>query len=236
MFCHIKKIEPRKVSPEIEERVLVSPENTSYKMLCVKVLTIEPGKETEVLQLGEERVFFILDGRGTLTAKWIKADWAYTIRSDMAIWIPSTIGCRIRNCGDAPLRYLVGACATESKVDERFTSIQVVDIHEVPSIPLVGGNMKILFAPETLKAMGSTRFNLCGYNSLSPEASLNPHVPTGRCEEIMYVTRGYGVMGVADEKRPVEPGSLVYVPVDTPHAVQNTGKDALDFFVLESQK
>jgi oxalate decarboxylase/phosphoglucose isomerase-like protein (cupin superfamily) len=150
--------------------------------------------------------------------------------------VPTPINCIIRNCGDSPLRYLYCACTDDTEVDERVTSVQVVDIRSIPVIPLIGWGQSVIFSSETLRAVGSKKLNFCAVNSLSPDASLNAHIPTGRSEETMYVTRGYGAIIIGEEQEPVEPGSLTYVNKDTMHSVQNTGKETLDFFVLESQK
>jgi mannose-6-phosphate isomerase-like protein (cupin superfamily) len=46
-------------------------------------------------------------------------------------------------------------------------------------------------------------------------------------EQVYVIVRGRGQMLVGDEERGVGPGTLVFVPPATPHAIRNTGVEPL---------
>ena len=46
-------------------------------------------------------------------------------------------------------------------------------------------------------------------------------------EQVYVIVRGAGLMTVADEKRQVQAGMLVFVPARTGHAIRNTGNEPL---------
>jgi mannose-6-phosphate isomerase-like protein (cupin superfamily) len=49
-----------------------------------------------------------------------------------------------------------------------------------------------------------------------PAGGHDPQQPHGQ-DEIYYVLGGEGAIRVGDEVRPLQPGSLVYVPAEVPH-------------------
>jgi len=91
-------------------------ESRSEKILNVKLLSIDPGKETDPIELNDKRIYFFLDGRGAASVRWLKAVWRHPIKADTALWIPG-LRHQIRNCGDATVRCLVVACRRMSMVD-----------------------------------------------------------------------------------------------------------------------
>jgi len=48
-------------------------------------------------------------------------------------------------------------------------------------------------------------------------------------EQVYVIVRGRGMMKADDEQREVHPGSLVFVPPGTAHAIRNIGDDTLTF-------
>ena len=50
-----------------------------------------------------------------------------------------------------------------------------------------------------------------------------------REEQVYVIVRGSGVMKVGVEEQAVQPGSLVFIPPGTPHAIRNTGDETLTF-------
>ena len=45
--------------------------------------------------------------------------------------------------------------------------------------------------------------------------------------EVYYVIAGTGLVHLDGVEHPIEPGSVVFVPGDTPHFVRNTGEDTI---------
>jgi mannose-6-phosphate isomerase-like protein (cupin superfamily) len=48
-------------------------------------------------------------------------------------------------------------------------------------------------------------------------------------EQVYVIVAGRGLMKAADERREVGPGTLVYIPPKTPHAIRNTGDQTLTY-------
>ena len=48
-------------------------------------------------------------------------------------------------------------------------------------------------------------------------------------EQVYVIVRGHGVMKVGDDEREVWPGTLVYVPPGTGHAIRCTGEESLAY-------
>lgn len=233
MIIHASEIKPAILSKGIKEKTLILPKDTSYKILSVKLLTIKPGFETELIGSNEERIYFVLDGRGTFVVKWLEGYWRYPVRSDMAVWIPG-LRHKLQNCSDAPLRCLVTACLTDAEIYERKVRVWVIDMHKAPITAYVGGYEVMIFTPETLKIIQSTKFDFCVYGVLYPGGSTQLHVPTNMCEETMYIIRGKGNVIVANETHSVRPGTFVYIKQNTAHCEQNTGGELFEYLIFES--
>jgi len=231
MFTHARETSSEEISPGVEQRTLVSSKDTSYQVLNVKLLTIDPKMETDPVEVNEERIYFFLDGRGTASLRWLKALWRHPVRADTVLWIPS-LRHQIKNCGDATLRCLVVACKTKDNVDDRYVFPVIRDARMLPSMAYVGGSEVFIFTPGSLGS--GSKFNYCGTATTYGGSSTDPHVPTDQCEETIYVTRGEGIITVGDETRSVEPGSLAYVPRGTLHCEQNVGQELLEYVIFEN--
>jgi mannose-6-phosphate isomerase-like protein (cupin superfamily) len=46
-------------------------------------------------------------------------------------------------------------------------------------------------------------------------------------EQVFVIVRGCGIMTVGDEEEEVGPGTMVFVPPSTGHAIRNTGREPL---------
>ena len=53
-------------------------------------------------------------------------------------------------------------------------------------------------------------------------------------DEVLYVVRGHGQAIVGDETIAVQPGSIMFVPQDTPHGLINPNDEPLEYFVVHS--
>ena len=231
MFAHITESKSETVSSGVEQRTLVSSRDTSYQVLNVRLLTIDSRMETNPMEVNEERIYFFLDGRGTAIVRWLKGHWRHPVKADTVLWIPG-LRHQVRNCGDATLRCLVVACKIEGNVDDRYVFPVIRDARTLPPTSYVGGSEVFIFTPGSLGS--GSKFNYCGTATTYGGCSTDPHVPTDQCEEIIYITRGEGIIRVGDEKRSVEPGSLAYVPRGTLHCEQNVGQELLEYVIFEN--
>jgi mannose-6-phosphate isomerase-like protein (cupin superfamily) len=53
-------------------------------------------------------------------------------------------------------------------------------------------------------------------------------------DEVLYVTHGRGHAVVGADTVPVEPGSVMFVPQNTPHGLVNSSEQPLEYFVVHS--
>jgi mannose-6-phosphate isomerase-like protein (cupin superfamily) len=62
-----------------------------------------------------------------------------------------------------------------------------------------------------------------------PSGSEQPIHVHSDSEQVYVIVRGSGTMTVGDETRPVGPGTLVFIPAGTGHAIRSDGPDALTY-------
>ena len=86
---------------------------------------------------------------------------------------------------------------------------------------------KTLLSSERTNSKGVT----CGVAEVSPGASeegLKPHkhLPA----EVYYILRGKGVVTIDDVAYDVSEGTVVFIPSNAIHGIENSGSDVLKFF------
>lgn len=232
MITTVGNTQATEICPGVTERVILEPVHSAYKMLRFSLLSLAAEAEMEIASGKEERIYFILDGRGTLAVQWLRGSWRYPVRCDMAARVPF-MAHRIRNCGDAMLRCLSIACRHEAAVDDRFLFVDLIDMRQQHPVTSVYGTERAIFPPDALQNSGS-KLNLCVYDTLFPGGSTDFHVPTDHCEETMYVVRGSAAMTIGTEKGIVHPGDTGHVMPGTLHREENTGNEPFEYFVVET--
>ena len=234
MITRISASPPERLGTGAEQRVLLPAAQTSWKLLNVGLISLDPGAELDIPGAGFERIYFVLDGRGIAAVKWLKGTWRYLLRGDMAIRIPA-LDHGFKNSGDAALRLLAAGCQEERSGDERFAFVDCADARRAVPVLLAGSQEVMVFPAEGLAASGS-HFNLYACDTIWSGGATDLHVPTDECEETMYVTRGRGVMTIGAQSGQVEAGCLGYVPRDTLHREQNTAEEPLEYVVFETHR
>lgn len=89
--------------------------------------------------------------------------------------------------------------------------------------------IKHLAAPWTL----GTQNLWVGVSKVDPGSSSNMHAHDD-LEEIFYVISGRGKIRVGDEEEPIEAGSCIYMPRNTPHQLINTSDETLKVLAVTS--
>jgi mannose-6-phosphate isomerase-like protein (cupin superfamily) len=232
MFTHIEEIKSRQLSPGVEEKLLIRPPDTTYNILTFKLLILNPSSEIAVPSDNKEYIYFLLEGRGTVSVLWLKGNWDYPVRSDFAVWIPM-LSHRIINSGDNQLRCLVAECMNHSAIDDRDLFVEVVDIRRLSEIALISGKEQMIIDPIKFQNVNS-KFNLCACDTIYPGGATDLHVPTGRCEESSYILRGKGEMVIGNRRQKVHAGTVAHAHADTLHRELNTGKDLFEYYIVET--
>jgi quercetin dioxygenase-like cupin family protein len=86
---------------------------------------------------------------------------------------------------------------------------------EGEALAVPNGEVAIKVDPRT----GSPGFAL-GTQTLKPGAGIALHVHEGE-DEVLFIHRGKGVGLLGDDRKPVEPGSTIFIPQGTWHGVDN---------------
>jgi mannose-6-phosphate isomerase-like protein (cupin superfamily) len=234
MIARISEASAKRLGRGVEQKVLLSPPQTSWRLLTVSLITLDPGAEVDFPGAGTEWIYFVLDGRGIAAVKWLKGSWRYLLRGDMAIRIPG-LDHGFKNSGDAALRLLSAGCRDERSVDERFVFVDCADARKADPVHLATSQEVMIFPAEGLHGSGS-HFNLYACDTIWSGGATDLHIPTDECEESMYVTRGRGVMTIGGQSGQVEAGCLGYVRRNTLHREQNTGDEPLEYVVFETHR
>jgi mannose-6-phosphate isomerase-like protein (cupin superfamily) len=157
------------------------------------------------------------------------------VHSDTAIFVPNSrrFGEPEKHSfihqGESELRILTTTCKIP-RPNFRWAKTRIKNLHEVP-ITLGNISVRQLFTEEEHAIMGALRMHAIDVQTNPPMNSLPEH---RNPEEIMYFLRGTGEVLCGNEKYNVRPGSLVYIPEGTVHAIFNTSdKFPLQYFVIE---
>jgi len=175
---------------------------------------------------GEQEIFYILSGKGIITA----GDKAADLYSGIAVLIPANLEFTITNTGDEPLiMYLIN-----EPVPEGFRpndSILVVDENTIPFYTSDGhwvGVAKNLF--QTANGLGTLEsVQIC---SFSPMTFFHPHSHVEGTEEVWagVYDDTYFLLGKQIRLQP--PGTAYMIPTDgkTPHANFNVSDNLVKMF------
>jgi len=234
MFTNLRDITPNKIAAGVEERVLLSSSDTSYGRMSIRVLSLDPGAATSIGGLDQDEICYVLDGKGVANIKWLSGYWKYLLRSEIAVLIPN-LEYHVRNCGDSTMRCLLASCHTEPKADDRETSIRTVDLRNPAPNTIANrtyGYEVRIFTGDVLS--GRSKFGYCGYGRLYSGGATEMHIPTGECEETMYITSGAGEIATGKDRHPVTTGSLAHVPRNTYHNEKSTSEEPFEYVVFES--
>ena len=189
--------------------------------------SLEAGASTTPAVLdGEQEIYYILSGRGTLTAGKKTAD----LYQGIAVLMPANLEFRMKNTGDDPLTmYLVAEpCPAGFRyntemlvVDENTTPVSSSDAHWV-------GIVKQLFSTKdglgTLESILTCQFD--------PMTFFHPHSHDKGTEEVWCTINGdvYVLLGKQIRRQP--PGTAYMIPPDskTPHANFNVSDSMINMF------
>jgi len=85
--------------------------------------------------------------------------------------------------------------------------------------------------PKSLRECGELKRADIAYQEYEPGGSMESHSHTD-FEHIYYFITGKGFMKVGDEEIIVRPGTVVSMPLNTPHSLRNTGEEPLGHLIF----
>jgi mannose-6-phosphate isomerase-like protein (cupin superfamily) len=81
----------------------------------------------------------------------------------------------------------------------------------------------------TIRPAGNTHPSMsCNWYSVAPGKRVSLHMHTAK-SELWFVFSGEGIVTLDGERLPVNGGTSIYTPRETPHALENTGSVPLVF-------
>ena len=175
---------------------------------------------------GEQEIYYILSGKGTLTAGKKTAD----LYRGVAVLMPANLEFSMKNTGDESLTmYLVAESCPEGfryngemlVVDENATPVSSSDAHWV-------GIVKSLFTTKdglgTLESILTCQFD--------PMTFFHPHSHVRGCEEVWCTINGDVYVLIGKQIRFQPPGMAYMIPPNgkTPHANFNVSDSMINMF------
>lgn len=100
---------------------------------------------------------------------------------------------------------------------------------ENPPAHSPGAISKMLVRPETV---GSEHMDF-RISTYQPMSYVEPHAHKVQ-EQIYHVLEGEGLMELDGDRSVVRPGDYIFIPPGVSHAIYNTGRTDLTFFVITS--
>ena len=181
---------------------------------------------------GEQEVFYILSGNGTITAGAKTAD----IHSGVAVLVPPDLKFTIRNTGDEPVTmYIIKDPVFDGFIP--LTDMAVVDENIAPYGTSNGhwSNIrKTLFGKNdglaTLNSVLSIWFDSMTIN--------HPHSHVEGCEEVWTAINGTSIAFIGKQIRRQPPGTAYLIPPDgnTPHSNINTSDKPVHLLYFSVRK
>jgi len=175
---------------------------------------------------GEQEIFYILSGRGTIRAGAKTAD----LYEGVCILMPANLEFTIKNTGDEPLTmYLVN-----EPVPEGFRPNSEMLVRDENTLPIRSTNghwchiVKNFF--ETGDGLGTLErvLTVC----FDPMTIGHPHSHTEGCEEVWAAVKGTSIVFLGKQIRMQPPGTAYMIPPDgnTPHSNINTSDEQVKLF------
>lgn len=165
-------------------------------------------------------VYFILNGNGI----FYHGNEALLVETGAYIVLPPNTPHKLRNTGEYSLEHLVFAIPPFDSSDVEILDEDITEdinpkkfnCNKPPITALDGALIYELMSAEERKGLDVA----LAFGSLPPRRKAIPHYHR-ISEEIYYVTNGLGKVMVGEQTFEVKKGSVVYVPTNRVHALEN---------------
>jgi len=231
-----KNSTPRLTHGSLVERDILTrgePSNPPAKGAVLKYInrfahgTLEAGAATAPTKLkNEQEIFYILSGRGTVSAGKKKTD----LFSGITILMPANLEFTMKNTGDETLTlYLIN-----EPIPRGFRPNKEMLVIDENTIPIVSTDghwchiTKSLFS--TQSGLGTLEYiTTCSFD---PMTIGHPHSHVEGCEEIWTAIKGESLAWIGKQIRRQPPGTGYMIPPDgnTPHSNINLSNERIKLF------
>jgi len=231
-----KNSTPRLTHGSLEERDILTkgdPSNPPSKGAVLKYInrfahgTLEAGASTAPVKLkNEQEIFYILSGRGNISADKTKTD----LYSGITILMPANLEFTMKNTGDESLTmYLIN-----EPIPQGFRPNKEMLVIDENTIPIASTNghwchiTKSLFS--TQSGLGTLEYiTTCSFD---PMTIGHPHSHVEGCEEVWTAIKGESIAWIGKQIRIQPPGTGYMIPPDgnTPHSNINLSNERIKLF------
>lgn len=180
----------------------------------------------------EQEVFYILSGRGKMTAGGKTAE----LRRGIAVLMPAGLEFTMKNTGAEPLTmYVINEPIPRTSSIYRFTPRQDMLVKDEDTIPEVrpngwGQKVKTLF----LAKEGLANLRAVAIVALDPMTMSEPHIHHPGQEEVMTAVEGTSLALLGTQLRPQPPGVAYMLRPDTLRSNINRTNSRVKFFYFAS--
>jgi mannose-6-phosphate isomerase-like protein (cupin superfamily) len=179
-------------------------------------------------------IYFVLDGNGIL----YYGDRAIGAEKGTYLMLPPGIPHKLRNVGDSSLDHLVLAMPPFNRKDveilEGFENERLLPEkygHDRPPLTALDGALIYELIPPTERKMLDVALAV-GFLPKGRKAIPHYHRIS---EEIYYISKGTGSVRAGNRRFDVKTGSVVYIPKNTVHALENgSDSDELELLCISS--
>jgi len=214
------------------DELLIPEEETGQ--IAIERFCIAQGERRTWGPEDKERLYFLLDARGSFAVGAVGARWNYDVRPDTVLWVPVRLEYTLENSGDARMRGVVFTVdLTEVEMERRKEapgSPTIRDLHAMPQRNMVS------FLTRTVllgKEVAAKAIELSEYQTLLPGGSVPRHFHQSR-EEVCYVCRGLGRLLLENETKTVSAGEAVRIRAASWHSMRNESEDVLEYILVQA--
>jgi mannose-6-phosphate isomerase-like protein (cupin superfamily) len=220
----------------------------------VDQIVLQPGTRLGLAGYPEERIYYVLDGRGALSVyDAISKGDLYAVRPDISYYFTPGLKHEILNTGSGPLILVVfrvtgGVVPTESEdgvaswpavskpgvtvanpaVGTGFWATYVFDEHSNPSV-MEGQYLNV----HALRLRRAQRITTAELLTIGPHSETRPHRHEDS-DETFYILSGSGNLHWDGKTVPMKAGAVASLPVHGVRNLENTGDTPLQYIVLNT--
>jgi len=182
----------------------------------------------------KERLYFLLDARGSFGVRAVGARWRYGVRPDTVLWVPARLEHTLENSGDAAMRGIVFTVAVAEIETQRGKVTMegpiVRDLQAEPQRNMVSFLSRTLLSGTDMTARA---IEVSEYQVLLAGGRVPRHLHQSR-EEVCYVCRGLGSLLLDSKKKTVSAGEAARIPPHSWHSMINETKDVLEYVLVQT--
>jgi mannose-6-phosphate isomerase-like protein (cupin superfamily) len=204
----LEDVPPKMLGPRVRTARMLNDEH-GCRGLHQRRLRFEDGVALAGTASGRGEAWYVISGSGELDAD---AGGTAELRPGTAVWLPSSVGFRLRCQGDLEvLAITVQAGEAEPEPTMRVTTLDTRPVERT--------------GDREFRVLLSEGLSITQFVGLIPPGRAPEHHHT--YDEVVHVLAGRGVVHLGDGEAEIGPGTSIYLPPYQQHCLENTGSEPL---------